>query len=600
MQAARVSNPLVRLIKPILVSAAFLVFFLIVDSFSSLVQVSAGVPDWVPTSGVSLAFLTLFGLEYAPVVFVTVLVNGLWVHQLSFGFPLLILSIIVTSGYSLTAYINNKVLHIDPRLNRSRDATLLIFSVLITALIVAALNALVFLVDKRITAADYKLVLIQLWVTDAITILIVAPLFLVMRSPLKNLLASSKASLEAAFRILSSQRILLVVSEVLLQAVLVVMVIMAIFNWTFTENFKPFYLCFLVLIAICLRHGVIGAVIGNAITAIGVFLAGYFIANQPVNITELEFFLITLSLTGLVLGAVVTESKDGEKALRAAEARYRQMVEQSLIVIYIKTADKTGSILYISPQIEALTGHPPAEWMEDKDLWEKILHPDDRVSFQSEIKRMNETRQASANEYRMIARKGQVVWVLDEAVLVKDENGKPRFWQGVLHDITQRKRREEELWAQSTQDSMTGLHSRAFFDAELARLQNSRLFPISVVMMDMDGLKMVNDSRGHAAGDELLRQTGLLLRGSFRAEDIIARIGGDEFAILLPSTDAAEAVAIITRLKANLAAYNRNHPDLPVSISIGIATGEKGALLNNVLKQADEIMYRQKPWRRKG
>ncbi len=541
----------------------------------------------------------MFGLEYAPVVFGAVLVTGLWVHQISFGLSLLILAIFVTSGYSLAAYIISNVLHIDPHLNRSRDATLLILSALATSVIVAALNALVFLMDGRITTASYQLALIQLWVTDAIAILVVAPVFLVMRAPLRSLFAFSQASLDAIFRLLTSQRLLLLVSEILLQVALVAMVVMAIFSWTFTENFKPFYLCFLVLIAICLRHGIIGAVIANAITATGVLLAGYFLAYQPVNITELQFFLVTLSMTGLVLGAVVTENKDGEKALRAAEARYRQMVEQTLIVIYIKAADRSGSILYISPQIEALTGYPPDEWVEDKNLWEKLLHPDDRDSVQSEIRRMNETRQPSASEYRMIARKGQVVWVRDEAVLVKDEKGKPRFWQGVLHDITQRKRREEELWAQSTQDSMTGLHSRAFFDAELARLQNSRLFPISVVMMDMDGLKMVNDFRGHAAGDELLRQTGLLLRGSFRSEDIIARIGGDEFAILLPDTDAVEADAIITRLKTNLAAYNRNHPDLPISISIGVASGQKGTSLSDVLKQADEIMYQQKTWRRK-
>jgi diguanylate cyclase (GGDEF)-like protein/PAS domain S-box-containing protein len=599
MKAASVSNPFFRWIKPIVVSAAFLAFFLLADRFSTLVQVSAGIPVWCPSSGVSLAFLILFGLEYTPVVFGAVLVTGLWVHQVSFGLSLLILAIFVTSGYSLAAYIISNVLHIDPRLNRSRDATLLIFSVLATSVIVAALNALVFLMDGRITAASYQLALIQLWVTDAIAILVVTPIFLVMRAPLESLFASSQASLDTIFHLLISQRMLLLVIEILLQVALVAMVVMAIFSWTFTENFKPFYLCFLVLIAICLRHGIIGAVIGNAITATGVFLAGYFIAYQPVNITELEFFLVTLSMTGLVLGAVVTENKDGEKALRAAEARYRQMVEQTLIVIYIKAVDRSGSILYISPQIEALTGYPPDEWVEDKNLWEKLLHPDDRDSVQSEIRRMNETRQPSASEYRMIARNGKVVWVRDEAVLVKDEKGKPRFWQGVLHDITQRKLREEELWAQSTQDSMTGLHSRAFFDAELARLQNSRLFPISMVMMDMDGLKMVNDSRGHAAGDELLRQTGLLLRGSFRSEDIIARIGGDEFAILLPDTDAMEADAIITRLKTNLAAYNRNHPDLPISISIGIATGQKGTLLSDVLKHADEIMYQQKPWRRK-
>jgi len=599
MQAARVSKPLVRLIHPILVSVTFLALFLMVDRFSSLMQVSAGIPDWCPTSAVSLAFLTLFGLEYAPVVLGIVLLDGLWVHQLSFGFPILILAIFVTSGYSLAAYINNNVLHIDPRLYRSRDTTLLILSVLVSSAIVAALNGLVFLVDQRIAPADYKDLMIQLWVTDAIAILIVAPLILIIRSSLENLVASSQASLRDIFRILTSKRKLLLAGEILIQMLLVGLVITVIFTWTFTENFKPFYLCFLVLIAICLRNGVVGAVIGNAITAAGVFLAGYFITYRPGNIVEIEYFLITLAMTGLVLGAVVTENKDSEKALIAAESRYRQMVEQSLVVIYIRTAGKTGSVLYISPQIEGLTGYPQAEWVEDINLWEKILHPDDRELYQSQLKHMAETSQPSASEYRLIARKGQVVWVRDEAVLARDEKGRPRFWQGVLHDITDRKYREEALWAQSTQDSMTGLHSRAFFDAELARLQNSRLFPISIVMMDMDGLKMVNDSRGHAAGDELLHQTGLLLRGSFRSEDILARIGGDEFAILLPETDTVEANVIISRLKTNLAGYNHSHAELPISISIGVATGEKGATLDIILKQADEIMYRQKPWRRK-
>ncbi len=600
MQAARASKPLSRLTNPILVSATFLALYLIVDRFSSLLQFSAGIPQWCPTSAVSLAFLTLFGLEYAPLVFGVVLLNGLWVHQLSFGLSLLILAIFVTSGYSLAAYINNNFLRIDPRLNRSRDATLLILSVLVSSAIVAALNALVFLADKRIALVDYQPLLIQLWVTDAIAILILAPLFLIMRSPLQLLLTSSEASLKDIFRSLVSRRTVFFISEILFFGILVVLVIMAIFTWTFTENFKPFYLCFLILIAVCLRHGIVGAVIGNAVISIGIFLAGYFITYKPGNISELEFFLVTLSMTGLVLGAVVTEGKDSEKALRAAETSYRQMVEQSLVVIYIKAADKTGSILYISPQIEVLTGYPQDEWMKDEHLWEKLLHPDDREIYQSEIKQMNETRQPSASEYRLIARKGQVVWVRDEAVQVNDKQGRRRFWQGVLHDITERKRREEELWAQSTQDSITGLHSRAFFDAEMSRLQNSRLFPISIVMMDMDGLKMVNDSRGHAAGDELLHQTGLLLRWSFRSEDIIARIGGDEFAILLPETDMPVAQAIIARLKANLAGYNRSHADLPISISIGVATGEKGAALDDILKQADEIMYRQKPWRRRG
>jgi diguanylate cyclase (GGDEF)-like protein len=113
-------------------------------------------------------------------------------------------------------------------------------------------------------------------------------------------------------------------------------------------------------------------------------------------------------------------------------------------------------------------------------------------------------------------------------------------------------------------------------------------------MTDLDGLKEVNDDLGHSAGDELLKRTALLLRSSFRSEDVVARIGGDEFAVLLPGADENAAQAAMTRVRRNLQAMNEKMGDPILSLSFGVATGQKGVSLEEVLRKADEKMYAEK------
>jgi diguanylate cyclase (GGDEF)-like protein len=165
-------------------------------------------------------------------------------------------------------------------------------------------------------------------------------------------------------------------------------------------------------------------------------------------------------------------------------------------------------------------------------------------------------------------------------------------------EIIERTEAETRLKFLSSHDAMTGLYNRFFFEAELERLQNSRLYPISVVMSDLDGLKRVNDYNGHAAGDELLKRTAKVLQESFRTEDVVARIGGDEFAVLLPQTDAGSMQAILVRLKANLEKCNLVCFDLTIELSVGTATAEKGSILSQVIKKADDAMYEEK-WGKK-
>lgn len=160
----------------------------------------------------------------------------------------------------------------------------------------------------------------------------------------------------------------------------------------------------------------------------------------------------------------------------------------------------------------------------------------------------------------------------------------------ISKEITERKRMEQELQHISSHDILTGLYNRNFFETEMARIQLGRLFPISIVVADVDNLKTVNDRFGHSAGDDLIRKVAQQLRKSFRSEDIVARIGGDEFAILLPEMGEKAIQAIVARLRADIAQLS----DPLVSLSIGMAVGEEGCNLADVMRLADDRMYQDK------
>ncbi len=152
---------------------------------------------------------------------------------------------------------------------------------------------------------------------------------------------------------------------------------------------------------------------------------------------------------GRPAGQIVVRDISGRKAvdrrLREAEQRYRSLVETIPMVTYIVERGDRGPTLYVSPQIERLVGYTVEECLPDRGLWQRILHPDDRERVVAEDAFHEETEEPFSSEYRVIARDGRVVWIRNEAVLLREADGPASYWQGVMIDVTERKRAEDDL-----------------------------------------------------------------------------------------------------------------------------------------------------------
>lgn len=187
---------------------------------------------------------------------------------------------------------------------------------------------------------------------------------------------------------------------------------------------------------------------------------------------------------------------------------------------------------------------------------------------------------------------GAFIWIVASPLFSGD--GKLAGAIGSIRDITARKQMEQKLQYLSTHDSLTGLYNRAYLEQELERLAAAG-HSIGMVVADVDGLKLINDTMGHQRGDELLIAASRVIKSSFQEDDIVARIGGDEFAILLPDATADSLAATRDRVMENMARYNAEDPDLPLSLSIGCAfSKEQTPSYLELFREADNNMYSEK------
>lgn len=290
----------------------------------------------------------------------------------------------------------------------------------------------------------------------------------------------------------------------------------------------------------------------------------------------------------------ITGYKELLRELNESESRFRTVFETAPIGIGIFNT-RTGEALQFNPKFQEILGRSGDELLRMD--WRTYSHPDE---IQENIRNLEKMARGELTSFSMDKRyirpDGEVIWAHMMIVPFQGEGG-GNLHLCMIQDITGSKRREEEIIHLSYHDSLTGLYNRTYFEEEVHRMEVSRRMPVSLVMCDINGLKVINDAFGHAEGDRLIRDAAELLRQTCRAEDVIARVGGDEFIILLPGIDAEGAALLAARIEEMCRTQEtiRGEGEYPLSISAGYAARREGKVaMEDLLLEAEEMLYRRK------
>ncbi|MGI8968063.1 MAG: putative bifunctional diguanylate cyclase/phosphodiesterase [Chloroflexota bacterium] len=298
---------------------------------------------------------------------------------------------------------------------------------------------------------------------------------------------------------------------------------------------------------------------------------------------------------GEALRVAALALQDREAALRLSEARFRAIFSHAPIGINV--TDANGCYVQVNNTLCAMLGYTEAELLTR--AFTEITHPDDA---HIDWALFEDLRRGKLDQYqidkRYVHKDGTPIWVRITTCFLSERVNGVLLNVGMVEDITERKHFEEQLEYQATHDALTDLPNRALLQDRLRELVSSapRAVPGGLLLMDLDGFKMINDTFGHHNGDSLLQQVAMRLQGALRDSDTVSRLGGDEFAVLLPMTDEHGARRAVEKIEEALAGcYFIEGNRVEIRASIGIALyphhGADGSVL---LRRADAAMYEAK------
>jgi diguanylate cyclase (GGDEF)-like protein/PAS domain S-box-containing protein len=295
----------------------------------------------------------------------------------------------------------------------------------------------------------------------------------------------------------------------------------------------------------------------------------------------------------------ITDLHNAQRALESSEQRYALAVEGAKDGLW--DWDLRSGEIYFAPRWKSMLGHEGDEIGKSPEDWMKRVHPDDVEKLKTDLAAHVLGKTAHfENEHRMLHKDGGYRWMLSRGIGVRARTGKAIRIAGSQTDITDRKRFEEQLAQQAFYDALTGLPNRALFMDRLtlavtrARRRKSAMF--SILFLDVDRFKDVNDSLGHLKGDLLLTAIARRLETCVRPGDTVARLGGDEFTILLDDMrDEEDAVHVANRILEQMGKpFLLEGHEVFATVSIGIAPGADYEMPDDLLRDADTAMYRAK------
>ncbi|SEQ14964.1 sensor domain-containing diguanylate cyclase [Piscibacillus halophilus] len=296
------------------------------------------------------------------------------------------------------------------------------------------------------------------------------------------------------------------------------------------------------------------------------------------------------------LAAMIIDKKRSEEALRLAN----RVIENSPAVIIRWKAEKGWPIDYVSNNINQF-GYTPGLFLKEKIDFSLIVHPKDLARVEGEVDEYLERGlDKFKQEYRIITADGKIRWIDDRTTVTRNEHREILYIEGVLIDITERKEAEQQVFYLANNDPLTGIPNRRYFKKKLEKELTKSGHTgdhLAILYIDCDNFKQINDDLGHDTGDEFLQHLSKRLRNCLREDDIIARIGGDEFNVLLTGVEKEKDVLKVAErlIRASSEPWEIKGNVYHVTISIGVAIAPMdGTSVDDLIRKADRALYQAK------
>lgn len=285
----------------------------------------------------------------------------------------------------------------------------------------------------------------------------------------------------------------------------------------------------------------------------------------------------------------ITEMIEGGERTKISEEKYRSLIESTDDSIYM--IDKDCRYQFVNGRV--LTRLKVTEKKIIGKRYSDFHDTNDTREFENYVSKIFKSGISYQYEYK--SRKDDRYTLRTLSPIMGPDMRKVKHVAIISKDITDLKKTEEKLKYLSLHDPLTGLYNRAYFEEEMHRIDSSRYELVGIIVCDIDGLKLINDTLGHNKGDQLLITASKVIRKSFREGDVVARVGGDEFAILLPNSPRAKVENICQRIKHAVVTYNRKNALLPLSIATGFAIrNNPNQSMAELYREADNNMYKEK------
>jgi PAS domain S-box-containing protein len=427
-----------------LVAILFIATYILLDRVTTYSQIWPSLSAWYMPAGLTMALLLGLGLEYAPAAFAASMITAVLDYHLSVfsSWSAVPLSLAFAAGYTITAAFVSRVLQVDISFKRVQDAGRFVPATLAGSLMVASLGVACNVMDGSVKPLEYLTATANWWLGDAVAINSLTPFLLVFLAP--GLRAWVRGNSPPGRKRGASQPGLwgFGLLETVLQATAIFASLWIVFEARVADPYEPLYLCFIPIIWIAVRRGVKGAAVGVLLFSLTIMVMLRHTAADMQSVQKGQLLTLSLCLTGMILGAVVSERRHAVEGLRQSEDRYRDLVENS--GIFVGTQDLEGTVLSANVSALRIFGCNRQEEMVGHDL-RAFMFEEDLPEFQSYLEAIRKTGRATGL-MNVRTRRGEKK-IIEFNNSLRQESVDKSIVRCIGHDVTERTRSEKALRA---------------------------------------------------------------------------------------------------------------------------------------------------------